>query len=168
MRKGISFLLVLALVFASFAAVFAADSQTPADVKDTEYEAAVTLSLIHIFLLTVSNVMISALNYQPSRLIHTQASTIDWAGLMEKTRQNSEELLEKAKESLGDLDVETILIEEPIGRVADNIVEIAKEKDVDLIVMGSNGIGSLGRRLYLGSVTNKVLHMTKKPVMVIQ
>lgn len=42
MRKGISFLLVLALVFASFAAVFAADSQTPADVKDTEYEAAVT------------------------------------------------------------------------------------------------------------------------------
>jgi nucleotide-binding universal stress UspA family protein len=86
---------------------------------------------------------------------------------MEKTRQNSEELLEKAKESLGDLDVETILIEEPIGRVADNIVEIAKEKDVDLIVMGSNGIGSLGRRLYLGSVTNKVLHMTKKPVMVI-
>jgi nucleotide-binding universal stress UspA family protein len=121
-----------------------------------------------IFLLTVSNVMISALNYQPSRLIHTQASTIDWAGLMEKTRQNSEELLEKAKESLGDLDVETILIEEPIGRVADNIVEIAKEKDVDLIVMGSNGIGSLGRRLYLGSVTNKVLHMTKKPVMVIQ
>ena len=42
MRKGISFLLVLAMVFASFAAVFAADSQSPADVKVTKYEAAVT------------------------------------------------------------------------------------------------------------------------------
>jgi hypothetical protein len=42
MRKVLSFILVLALILTSFTAVFAADSQTPADVKDTEYEAAVT------------------------------------------------------------------------------------------------------------------------------
>jgi hypothetical protein len=42
MRKAIAFLLVMALVLTSFATVFAAESGTPADVKDTEYEAAVT------------------------------------------------------------------------------------------------------------------------------
>lgn len=42
MRKGIAFLLVALLALSSFAAVFAAEAQAPADVKDTRYEAAVT------------------------------------------------------------------------------------------------------------------------------
>jgi nucleotide-binding universal stress UspA family protein len=76
--------------------------------------------------------------------------------------------LEKSKQQLGNLEVETMIIEEPSGRVADVIVDVAEEKNADLIVMGSNGMGSLKRRLYLGSVTTKVLHTAKKPVMVIQ
>ena len=42
MRKGISFLLIMALVLTSFTAVFAAEAGAPADVKDTRYEAAVS------------------------------------------------------------------------------------------------------------------------------
>lgn len=119
-----------------------------------------------IILLNVLSVL-STFNYYPNRFAHAQAS-IDWEGLLEKARKNSEELMEESKKLLGDLEVETIMIDEPTGRIADAIVEVADEKDVDLIVMGSNGIGSLSRRLYIGSVTNKVLHMTKKAVMVIQ
>jgi len=42
MRKGISFLLIMALVLTSFTAVFAAETEAPADVKDTRYETAVS------------------------------------------------------------------------------------------------------------------------------
>ena len=42
MRKGISFLLIMALVLTSFTAAFAAEAGAPADVKDTRYEAAVS------------------------------------------------------------------------------------------------------------------------------
>jgi nucleotide-binding universal stress UspA family protein len=111
--------------------------------------------------------LVSVINYYPDGCGHVQAK-LDWGGLLKKARKNSQELLEESKQSLGNLEVETILIEEPSGRVADAIVDVADEKDVDLIVIGSNGMGSLRRRLYLGSVTTKVLHMTKKPVMVIQ
>jgi len=42
MRKVLSFILVLALTLTSSTAVFAADAQAPADVKNTDYEEAVT------------------------------------------------------------------------------------------------------------------------------
>jgi nucleotide-binding universal stress UspA family protein len=119
-----------------------------------------------VILVNVLSVL-STINYYPNRFAHAQTS-IDWAGLLAKSKEKSEELLEESKQLLGNLEVETVMIDEPSNRIADAIVESADEWNADLIVMGSNGMGSLRRRLYLGSVTTKVLHMTKKPVMVIQ
>ena len=45
------------------------------------------------------------------------------------------------------------------------IVEVAEQHDCDLIFMGSHGRSGLGQ-LLLGSVTNKVLSHTLKPVLV--
>jgi nucleotide-binding universal stress UspA family protein len=111
--------------------------------------------------------LVSVISYYPNGAGHIQAK-LDWTGLLRKAKEKSQELLEKSKQQLGNLEVETMIIEEPSGRVADVIVDVAEEKNADLIVMGSNGMGSLKLRLYLGSVTTKVLHTTKKPVMVIQ
>lgn len=54
------------------------------------------------------------------------------------------------------------------GNIADIIVDYAHEHDVDLVVMGSHGLGALKNRLMTGSVTTRVLHHIDKPVLVIK
>jgi len=49
--------------------------------------------------------------------------------------------------------------------VADGIVQVAEEENCDLIFIGSHGRSGLSR-LLLGSVTMKVLSLTKTPVLV--
>lgn len=46
------------------------------------------------------------------------------------------------------------------------IVKFAKEKEVDLIIMGTRGLSQL-RRTVMGSVSDYVLHHTDKPVAVV-
>ncbi|NIQ39676.1 MAG: universal stress protein [Proteobacteria bacterium] len=43
------------------------------------------------------------------------------------------------------------------GDPADRIIEFAREKDVDMIIIGSRGLGSV-KGLFLGSVSSKVCH----------
>jgi nucleotide-binding universal stress UspA family protein len=61
--------------------------------------------------------------------------------------------------------VETRTIED--SGAADGVVEAAKELDSDLIVLSSRGIGGL-ERLVLGSVADKVVRSTTRPVLVIR
>jgi len=77
------------------------------------------------------------------------------------------EMIEKYKESFGEMKdkVETFIVH---GIVADEIIETIKHKDIDFVIMGSHGIGSVLYRTFLGSVTNKVIHHSKKPVLVIK
>ncbi len=53
------------------------------------------------------------------------------------------------------------------GREAKEILEAVKAEDVDLIVMGSRGLGDLAG-LLLGSVTHKVLHLADRPVLIVR
>lgn len=53
------------------------------------------------------------------------------------------------------------------GDVAASILLVAKETDADLIVMGSHGRTGI-ERLLLGSVANKVLSMSKLPVLIVR
>lgn len=53
------------------------------------------------------------------------------------------------------------------GRVGEIIVNVAKDEDCDLIVMGSRGKSDL-EGLVLGSETHKVLHTTHLPVLVVK
>lgn len=48
----------------------------------------------------------------------------------------------------------------------EGIVQVAKEKEVDVVVCGSRGVGMLRRNL-LGSVSNSVLHESEKNVLVV-
>lgn len=53
-----------------------------------------------------------------------------------------------------------------VGTPAEAIAQYAHEQDTDQIVMGRQGQGAV-KTLLLGSVVNKVLHLTKCPVLLV-
>lgn len=53
------------------------------------------------------------------------------------------------------------------GYTAADIVQDAKEHDVDVIVMGSRGLTDLAG-LVLGSTAHKVIHLADRPVLVVR
>jgi nucleotide-binding universal stress UspA family protein len=53
------------------------------------------------------------------------------------------------------------------GVPADEIVKIAQEEGVDLIVIGSRGLTEV-RAFLLGSVSDRVSHRTKSPVLIVK
>jgi nucleotide-binding universal stress UspA family protein len=53
------------------------------------------------------------------------------------------------------------------GYAAREIVEDAKSRDVDVIIMGSRGRGDLAG-LALGSTAHKVIHLADRPVLVVR
>ena len=53
------------------------------------------------------------------------------------------------------------------GDYADEILEAANEQNVDMIVIGSRGLGKI-RETILGSVSQKVLHHAKQTVVVVK
>jgi nucleotide-binding universal stress UspA family protein len=54
-----------------------------------------------------------------------------------------------------------------VGDVAEEIKAYAEKHNIDMIVMGSHGHGAL-KKLVLGSVTTKVLAITKVPVLIVR
>jgi nucleotide-binding universal stress UspA family protein len=74
------------------------------------------------------------------------------------------EALEKIKKANPSLKVSMKLVE---GRPADRIVEIAKEGNFDIIVMGSRGLGGI-KELVLGSVSDRVADHAPCPVLIVK
>jgi len=76
-------------------------------------------------------------------------------------------LLSKAIQACKDKGLGKISQRVEEGNAADVILEVAKQSKVDMIVIGSSGLGRLGEIL-LGSVSNKVLHLAKCPCTVVK
>jgi len=77
-------------------------------------------------------------------------------------------LLEETKKKFDDMSdmVETVFLK---GNVASSIVDFAEENDIDLVVLGSKGLGAKGiRGALLGSVADKVIHQVSKPVLLVK
>ena len=87
--------------------------------------------------------------------------------LMDELVELSEKTLEEAKKQFQGMpnQVETFTEQ---GYTADEIVRFAKENKIDLVIMGSHGLGALRNRLMTGSVTTRVLHHIDIPVLVIK
>ena len=87
--------------------------------------------------------------------------------LMDNLRESHQRILSEAvnivKNNQPDMKVETRLEE---GRPSDVIVEIAKEEDVDLIVMGSRGMGGIVG--FLGSTSRHVVEACTKPILIVK
>ena len=93
----------------------------------------------------------------------------DSAGSLEliedlKTKANS--MLDEYKKNALEKDIEPKFMLE-IGDPANMITEIVNSKDYDLVVLGTRGM-SVFKELLLGSVSTKVMHHAKCPVMVVR
>lgn len=87
--------------------------------------------------------------------------------LMEKDREEALKQLENYKDMFKDSGLEVeYLVEE--GHPADKIIDFIEQNDIRMVVMGSAGIGSALRRVFLGSVANRVIHHSKVPVLIVQ
>jgi nucleotide-binding universal stress UspA family protein len=71
--------------------------------------------------------------------------------------------LDKSREHLGDKSIQTIVKE---GDFADAILEAAKDLKADVIVIGSHSRKWL-ENVVMGSVTEKVLHHTLIPLLIV-
>ena len=94
---------------------------------------------------------------------------IDFEKYREESHQYGHNLLEDGKklaESLG-IEVETLLHDLQGGRVADVIVEEAKNAGCDLIVIGTHGRRGF-RRALLGSDAESVLRESPVPVLLVR
>ena len=90
---------------------------------------------------------------------------ISWEDVMEKAEARGEEIVEevvqKARERGVQSDYKVIR-----GIPHQEINDYAEEKDADLVVMGTHGRKGLERML-LGSVTEKVLRTSERPVLTV-
>ncbi len=76
------------------------------------------------------------------------------------------ELLARLKDqvALAGLKVTTVLLD---GFVAEEILHYLDEHPFDLLIMGARGL-SAGQRLFLGSVSDAVVHHAKLPVLIVR
>ena len=90
----------------------------------------------------------------------------DLQGAINARLRDAQEILQKAKTAVGDVpcEVHTELIE---GNSAEAIIEVAKTRNSDVIVMGSRGLGRLAG-LVLGSTSQKVVSHAPCPVLIVR
>jgi len=79
---------------------------------------------------------------------------------------HAKDIMQQAVDIVGDVpsEIHTELIE---GDPAEAIIEIAKTRDSDVIVMGSRGLGRLAG-LVLGSTSQKVVSHASCPVLIVR
>jgi nucleotide-binding universal stress UspA family protein len=73
--------------------------------------------------------------------------------------------LEKLKEHLSDRNID-IELHAPYGDPAEKILEVCRRHDIKLIAMSTHGRSGIGRWL-LGSVADRVVRHSKKPVLLL-
>ncbi|MDG2774632.1 universal stress protein, partial [Vibrio parahaemolyticus] len=86
--------------------------------------------------------------------------------LIKILEQNAKELLQNAKNDLSDYPygVKTVF---KFGDVPGEIIDTADEEDVDLIVIGTRGLGAF-QRAVLGGVSHKVVTHADRSVLVVK
>jgi nucleotide-binding universal stress UspA family protein len=92
----------------------------------------------------------------------------DMAQYQDKMRDVYQTVLNEAETKVSqqyqDLEIEAILME---GRPSGTITDFAEENDVDLIVMGSRGIGGYTGWI-LGSTSRRVVDSCTKPILIVK
>jgi nucleotide-binding universal stress UspA family protein len=86
-----------------------------------------------------------------------------WARLENRARRTLEDVVEKIEASGGEVEGSHLTS----GRPEAEIVTLAEEIGVGLIVMGSRGVGGI-RRALMGSVSGSVLRHAHCPVLVVR
>ena len=86
--------------------------------------------------------------------------------LQKKMRDGAEKKLEPVKEELKSMGLK-VSVKTPEGIPLKEILRIAEDEDVSLIVLGSHGKSNI-KEMLLGSVSEGVIRGSKRPVLVIK
>ncbi len=124
-----------------------------------------TVSMVHVIEKLSPQVRWAIQTYMPG----TDARQMEQEGMQKVRDQMQIRLADFCKAELGQSPKECTLVSEVsvfTGQVAETIVKVAEERNVDLIVVGTHTDPSLSANL-LGSTARKVTHMSKKPVLVV-
>jgi nucleotide-binding universal stress UspA family protein len=100
---------------------------------------------------------------EPPMAAPFEAYGLTMAEWQERQMKEGQVLLENAAHELGELDVDRVL---SVGNPGDAVCDEAEKRNVDLVIVGCRGLGRAGRWL-LGSVSDRVVHHSSKPVLVV-
>jgi len=98
--------------------------------------------------------------------VFRQFTHAEQAWLREQLESVSTKILNDARERARGIGVTTIVLESRTGEVAQTIVDIAQEKNVENIVVGKRGVGRIAG-LLLGSISQKIVSLAPRPVTVV-
>lgn len=97
--------------------------------------------------------------------VFTPASTQEF---LKKIENYHKKILKKAIEKIKKQSQKIIVSQMLLtGRPADKIIKTAKEENIDLIVIGSRGLGGI-KEFFLGSVSDRVADAAPCPVLIIK
>jgi nucleotide-binding universal stress UspA family protein len=86
---------------------------------------------------------------------------------VEEVKRLSKDLLHESESRVRELGVTKIDIIEEEGNAAEKILQIAKDKEVDTIVVGNKGLNT-AEELLEGSVSHKISHHAKCSVVIVR
>jgi nucleotide-binding universal stress UspA family protein len=84
--------------------------------------------------------------------------------LAEDSVKIGELMLEQTAQKLGQPNLRRLCLS---GPAAETLADLAESEHADLLVVGSKGRGAVSRVL-IGSTTDRVVHISKKPVLVVR
>jgi len=115
---------------------------------------------------TVLNVgpmpVMDLMNYHPSMI----TEDILPQQVEQRIEEHSQKILDKAAEVFKDSNIKVDTHFE-FGHPAETITQYASENNFDLIVVGNRGLSEI-KSLFLGSVSDKIIHMAHCPVLVVK
>jgi len=86
----------------------------------------------------------------------------------ESTKRRGEEVLEKAEAMLQAEGVAAKTILTASSSPANEILEVAEKKKMDLIIIGSKGMGGKATRFFMGSVASKIVGHAPCSVLIVR
>ncbi len=92
----------------------------------------------------------------------------DWTAPDRGSSEKAKETIEKAAAPFRENNIEVnTMIRRGTKRPADVIIDVANEENVDLIMLGSRGIRGI-QEVFLGSVSHRVVHQSKRNVLIVK
>lgn len=87
--------------------------------------------------------------------------------LEEADRQESQQLLQRLGRAIADTGASIELRELAGDSAANALADLAATDEFDLVAVGSQGRGAVAR-MFLGSVADRLVHISSKPVLVVR